>query len=92
MVGLTYSPQVKAAVKYDLETGRTDDEIVERHQISKYTIYRYRRHWEEWGEVSSEPISQGGRRRALDTAVSMALLDYQDERPTAYLDEMRFFL
>ena len=92
MVGLTYSPQVKAAIKYDLEVGRTDSEIVERHQVSKSLVYRYRKHWEEWGEVSSLPISQGGRNRRLDLAVSMALLDYLEERPTAYLDEMRFFL
>ena len=92
MVGLTYSPQIKAAIKYDLETGRTDGEIVERHQVSKSLVYRYRKHWEEWGEVSLPPFSQGGRRRALDLAVSMALLDYLEEKPTAYLDEMRFFL
>ena len=76
MVGLTYSPQIKAAIKYDLEVGRTNSEIVERHQVSKTLVYRYRKHWEEWGEVSSQPISQGGRVRALDLAVSMALLDY----------------
>ena len=92
MVGLTYSAQIKAAIKYDFEIGQTDSEIVERHQVSKSSVYRYRKHWEEWGEVSSEPISQGGRSRALDLAVSMALLDYLEERPTAYLDEMRFFV
>ena len=42
--------------------------------------------------MASKPISHGGRSRALDLAVSMALLDYLEERPTAYLDEMRFFI
>ena len=42
--------------------------------------------------MSSKPFSKGGRPRTLDLAVSMALLDYLEERPTAYLDEMRFFL
>ena len=92
MVGLSYSPQIKAAVKYDLECGRTDNDIAARHQVSKSTVYRYRKHWEEWGEVALEPLSHGGRPRALDLAHGMALLDYLNERPTAYLDEMRFFL
>ena len=92
MVGLSYSAQVKAAIKYDLDFGRTNGEIAERQQVSQSTVYRYRKYWEEWGEVASEPISHGGRPRALDLAVSMALLDYLEERSTAYLDEMRFFI
>ena len=92
MVGLSYSPQIKAAIKYDLECGRTDNEIALKHQVSKSSIYRYRKSWEEWGEVALEPISHGGRPRALDLTHSMALLDYLEERPIAYLDKMRFFL
>ena len=42
--------------------------------------------------MSSESIGKGGRPRTLDLAVSMALLDYLEERPIAYLEEMRFFL
>ena len=42
--------------------------------------------------MALEPISYGGRPRTLDLAYSIALLNFLDERPIAYLDEIRFFL
>ena len=42
--------------------------------------------------MALEPISYRGRPRTLDLAHSIALLNFLDERPIAYLDEMRFFL
>ena len=42
--------------------------------------------------MALEPINHGGRPRTLDLAYSIVLLNFLDERPIAYLDEIRFFL
>lgn len=42
--------------------------------------------------MTIESVNRGGRPQALSSPVCEELLIYLDERPTAYLDEMRWFL
>ena len=75
-----------------LERGDSNKFIEEATRLSGRQIRRIRSNWEHYGEVVRPRISIGHRPRALSQYHYKQLLVYLEQRPTAYLDEMCWFL
>ena len=74
-----------------LESGKDDKHILGRTGLSVRQVRKMRRNWEQFGEVV-KPQLAAGRPKKMCQLHNQALLEYLEERPTAYQDEMAWFL
>lgn len=51
-----------------------------------------RQNWEQFGEVVKLQLAAGRSKKKMCQLHNQALLEYLEERPTAYQDEMAWFL
>ena len=80
-------------IQYEMELGYSNDIIVAGpYSVSLRTVQRMRRSFQKYGLVYVESSDAGGRPKALDSFHIQELKLYLDQRPSAYLDEMVFFL
>lgn len=86
------SYDVRAAVHFHLERGDTNQFIQDATRLSMQQLQRMRSNWEYFGEVVAPKLLIGHRPRALSQYHEEQLLGYLEQRPTAYLDEMCWFL
>lgn len=86
------SYDVRASVHFHLERGDTNQFIQDATRLSGRQIRRMRSNWEHFGEVVAPKLLIRNRPRALSRYHEEQLLGYLEQRPTAYLDEMCWFL
>ena len=67
--------------------GDSTKDICESTSISQQQVDKMKRNVTYWGNVVA-PHQTLGRPRLMDDLVESTLLDYVDEKPTAYLFEM----
>ena len=87
---LSYDLQI--TVYFHLERGNSNDFIKNATKISTQQIQRMKANWTQFGEVTASKMSLGGRPRALGQYHELQLLGYLEQRLTAYLDKMCWFL
>ena len=85
------SETARAKVQYWFDCGKDNDFVFDRTDISRRQITRMRRYWRKYGEVT-KPGGAHGRPLLLQEEHQSTLLLYLEDRPTAYLDEMAWFL
>lgn len=86
------SHNVKATVHFHLERGDSNKFIEDATRLSGRQICRMRSNWEHFGGVVRPKLSIGNRPRILSQYHNKQLLSYLEQQPTAYLDEMCWFL
>ena len=86
------SYDLRTTVHFHLERGDSNDFIRDATKSSTRQIQRMRANWTQFGEVTAPKMSLCGRPRALSQYHELQLLGYLEQRPTAYLDEMCWFL
>ena len=78
-------------IREEFELGYCNDAILlGQYDVSRRTLQRMRKLWEETGLVSLPSASPGRPTKLTDDHME-ELLCYLDQRPTAYLDEMACF-
>ena len=82
---------MQQSVWFSLESGKDDNHILDRTGLSVRQVRKMRRNWEQFGEVV-KPQLAAGRPKKMCQLHNQALLEYLEERPTAYQDEMAWFL
>jgi len=85
-------PFVRTAIHNELELGFDNDTILAGHDISLRSLQRMRGLWIEYGVVHVTSDIPRGRPRKLSILHVEELLEYLDERPMAYLDELVYYL
>ena len=70
------------------ETDQSTDSIGIELGVTARTIRRWRLSFDLFGEAYAPPFTALGRPRALTVAQEQWMLDYLDDQPTAYLDEL----
>ena len=87
------APHIRDMVQTDMELGYDDDAIFAAgYSTCLRTIQRMRHSFDCYGLVYIPPEQEGGRPRALDDFFMAELLQFLECRPSAYLDEMIYFL
>ena len=87
------SASVRQSVWFSLESGKTDKHILDRTGLSVRQVWKMRRRiWELFGEVVKPQLSVAGRPKKMCQLHNQALLEYLEQQPTAYQDEMAWFL
>ena len=83
-------PYTRAAIQRELELGFDNDTILlGSYDVSLRTLQRMRKSWRQYGEAYIPSEDRGGRPRALPQLLQEELLAYLEQRPLAYLDEIR---
>lgn len=85
------SSSVRQRVWFSLESGKDDKHILDRTGLSVRQVRKLRRNWEQFGEVVKPQLKLPGRPKELSQRHHEALLEYLEERPTAYQDKMAWF-
>jgi transposase len=80
----------RALILFDL--GWTTHTIAKDLNVSIRQIYKWKSNLELFGTLTPPPLSVIGRPRTLTTAQEDALLQYIEECPTVYQDEMSWFI
>ena len=70
------------------ETDQSTEAIGLELGVTSRTIRRWRLSFDLFGEAYAPPFAAIGRPRALTVAQERWMLDYLDDQPTAYLDEL----
>jgi transposase len=80
-------------IQADMEAGYGNEAILAGgYGVSRRTVERYRHSFNCYGLVSVPRDSNGGRPYILSDLYTQELLGFLAERPSAYLDEMAYFL
>ena len=87
-----YHESVRKAVEDLLRAGATQHEVVESLQVSKQWVCELRQLAEAFGTTIPEHPSVQGRPRKIHAEAEDSILDFLDDNPTAYLDEIQDFL
>ena len=82
---------VQEQIKWDFESGRKNDWVVDHRGVPIRTVRRYRKTYNETGEVYIPSIIPG-RPRALPEYVILAIQTYLTVNPDAYLAKIDFIL
>lgn len=85
------SASVRQSVWFSFESGKDDKHTLDRTGLSVRQVRKMRRNWEMFGEVV-KPKLGAGRPKKICQLHNQALLEYLEERPTVYRDEMAWFL
>lgn len=85
------STSVRQHIWFHFESGKYDKHILDVTEISVRQLRKMRRNWEEFGEVD-RPHLASGRPKKLNRTHHHTLLQYLEQRPTAFQDEMAWFL
>jgi transposase len=72
--------------------GHTNAAIASKHGISTSQVWKMRRNYTYYGDTQAPCISRRGRPPLLTKSQEDALLQYLNNRPDAYLDEMCWFI
>ena len=84
---------IRAAIQHEMDLGYSDDAILAGgHEVSARTVRRMRQNYRRYGLVHVPSTDPGGRPVSLTAFHQTALLEYLQQRPTAYIDEMAYFL
>lgn len=88
---------ILAIIQHELELGRGAGDIEAQEWnkaigVSWYTIRNMRRCWRKYGVVSIPTDKPRGRPQVISQVHEQAILQYLEERPGAYLDEVVFYL
>lgn len=84
---------IRALVQYEFELGYSVDAVVAGpYGVSLRSLQRMYKSWRLYGTVFIPSEIKGGRSRMLSELHTHELLEYLDQRPMAYLDEMAHFL
>ena len=75
-----------------MELGYDNDVILAGCDVSIRTLRRMRATWKEYSEVYVANETPRGRPRILSELHGRILLDYLEQRPHTYLDELVWFL
>lgn len=86
------SSSVRQSVWFSLESGKDDKHILDCTGLSVRQGRKMRRNWEQFGEIVKPQLKSPGRPKKLSQRHHEALLEYWEERPTAYQDKMAWFL
>jgi transposase len=93
MKGIPTPEPIRAIIQYEMELGYSDDAITAGpYGVCLRTVQRMRRSFKQYGLVYIEPSDHGGRPQVLSDFYKAELLHYLEQRPSAYLDEMVYFL
>ena len=80
-------------IQYEMELRYSDDAILAGgYNVSLRTVQRMRHSFRRYGLVYVPPTDLGGRPPTLNDQHTAELLIYLEQRPSAYLDEMAYFL
>lgn len=75
------------------DLGRDVRSIAKEHSVSERAIRKWRLNWQVLGSaLLSKGVCKTGRSRCYTLAQEKALIDYINDDPTIYLDEMAWFL
>lgn len=85
------STSMRQLIWFNFESGKDDKHILDVTEISVRQLRKMRRNWEEFGEVV-RPHMASGRPKKLNRIHQEALLEYLEQRPTAFQDKMSWFL
>jgi transposase len=86
-------PHVRNMIQADMESGFDNETILAGgYDVSRRTVERYRQSFNTYGLVYVPMENFGGRPAILNDFHIAELLGYLSERPSAYLDEMAYFL
>ena len=84
---------LRAMIQYEMELGYSDDQILSGgYHISFRTLQRMRASFRRHGVVFVGSLEVGGRPRVLHDFYQQELLLLLEQRPSAYLDELAYFL
>lgn len=84
---------IRALIQHEFELGYSIDTIAAGpYNVSLTTLYKMRQTWHLYGTVYIPSESLGGRPMIISELLGQELLNYLEERPMAYLDEMAYFL
>lgn len=90
---LSTPEHVRNQIQADMEAGFDNEAILAGgYEVSRRTVERYRGSFNRYGLVYVPPDNVGGRPTALNDLHIAELHAYLMERPSAYLDEMVYFL
>lgn len=81
------SASVRQSVWFSFESGKYDKHILDRTGLSLRQVRKMRRNREMFGEVVKPKLGAGGPKKMCQLH-NQALLEYLEEPPTAYRDEM----
>lgn len=82
---------MRQLIWFNFESGKDDKHILDVTEISVRQLRKMRRNWEDFGEVV-RPHVASGRPKKLNRIHQEALLEYLEQRPTTFQDEMSWFL
>jgi len=84
---------IRALIQHEFELGYSVDMVAAGpYNVGLSTLQRMRRMWRLYGTVFLPSENVGGRPRIINELLEHELLNYLEERPMAYLDEMAYFL
>jgi transposase len=89
---LKYHESVRGAVEDFLRTGLGNSEIGQNLQVSNQWVSDLRKLLQAFGTTTPPHPSVQGRPRKIHTQPEEGILDFLDDNPTAYLDEIQDFL
>lgn len=92
MVNRRISADLKWTAMRLWELGWEELDIIQGLAVSRSSIYRWRKLFEETGDVVQPPSPLHGRTRIITRAVLTAVQDIYNGEPDLYLDELVFWL
>ena len=87
-----YPHELREMVKTFLDVGISPLDVADDLHISHQWVYKLRKQYIAFGEVSTPSLSALGRPRTLHTAAVASLQEFYAENPQAYLYEAKAFL
>jgi transposase len=92
MVNCRISSDLKECALRLWEAGWEEIDITQELIVSRASLYRWRKIFEEFGSVTQPPSPLRGRIRIISRAVLTAVYDIYKTDPDMYLDELQFWL
>ena len=83
------SDSLRTSIKVHFERKDSTEFIHKATGVNHRTLQRMRKNWTHYGDVVAPRFTVDHRPRKLTEHHEDELLKYLEERPTAYLDEMR---
>lgn len=84
---------IRALIQEEFERGYSNDVILAgSYGVGMRTVQRMRSNWVKYGTVFIPTDNPGGRPRVLTQFYEEQLLNYLDERPMSFLDELVYML